>query len=167
MASGDTLVPFTPSCNEYPSTAYATFDTRNGHPVLRFDGTTDEEAIFSAPALPSHYDGGGVMVTLQIAFASAVSGTARWQAAFERMNAASLDLDTDNFAAFQSGAVTAPSDSGVTALCQIVFTDGSQMADIAVGEAFRLKVRRDADGTSGTDNIDTDAELVSVTITEV
>jgi hypothetical protein len=36
----------------------------------------------------------------------------------------------------------------------------------AAGEPFRLKVRRDADGTSGTDDIATDAELVRIVIRE-
>jgi hypothetical protein len=40
------------------------------------------------------------------------------------------------------------------------------MDSLAAGEPFRLKVRRDADGTSGTDDIATDAELVRIVIRE-
>jgi len=46
------------------------------------------------------------------------------------------------------------------------FTDGAQMDSLANGEAYRLKIRRDADGTSGTDDITTDAELVAVVLRE-
>ena len=55
MASGDTLATFFPEDNEPPASAYATFDTRNAHPVLDFDGSTaDEEAVFTG-VLPRNY----------------------------------------------------------------------------------------------------------------
>jgi hypothetical protein len=40
------------------------------------------------------------------------------------------------------------------------------MDSVAAGEPFRLLVRRDADGTSGTDDIATDAEVYRVVIRE-
>jgi hypothetical protein len=40
------------------------------------------------------------------------------------------------------------------------------MDSLAAGEAYRLKIRRDADGTSGTDDITTDAELIAVNVKE-
>jgi hypothetical protein len=40
------------------------------------------------------------------------------------------------------------------------------MDSLAVGEMFRLKIRRDADGSVGTDDVTTDAELVGVEIKE-
>jgi hypothetical protein len=40
------------------------------------------------------------------------------------------------------------------------------MDDLVAGEPYRLKVRRDADGTSGTDDIATDAELLSIEVLE-
>ena len=46
------------------------------------------------------------------------------------------------------------------------FTDGAQMDSLSAGEAFRLKLRRDADGTSGTDDVTTDAELLLVEVKE-
>ena len=47
MASGDTLVVFLLQANEPPTTNFATLDTRNNHPVLDFDASTNEDAIFS------------------------------------------------------------------------------------------------------------------------
>jgi hypothetical protein len=49
----------------------------------------------------------------------------------------------------------------------VTLTSGAQMDSLAAGESFRLKVRRDADGTSGTDDIATDAELLRVVVSEL
>lgn len=165
MASGDTLATFMPFQNEPPASNYATLDLRNGHPVLDFDGSTDEEAVFTG-VLPRHYGGGGITVYLHVMFTSATSGSAYWQAGIERMDDGTLDLDADSFASFQGAAGNPNGTSGRMTLVTITFTSGAQMDSLAAGEAFRLKVRRDADGTAGTDNTTTDAELVAIEIKE-
>jgi hypothetical protein len=163
--TGDTLLTFTPLANEPPSSAYATVDLRNLRPVLDFDGATDEEAVFTG-VLPRHYSGSGITVRVHVAFTSATTGSCRWQGAIERIDASSLDIDADSFTAFQSVGVSAPGTSGMVVTGDIVFTDGANMDSLVVGEAFRLKIRRDADGTSGTDDIATDAEVLAVEIRE-
>lgn len=166
MASGNLLAQFFPCDNEPPASNYATLDTRNARPVLDFDGATDEEAVFSG-SLPAHYSGGGLTVKIEVAFTSATSGSGRLQADIERLQTGTLDIDADSFTgSFQSTGVTAPGTSGVTVIGTITFTSGAQMDSLAAGERFRLKVRRDADGTSGTDDITTDMELVAIEITE-
>ena len=165
MASGDTLVTFFPYDNEPPSASYATLDTRNAHPCLDFDGAADEEAVFTG-ILPRNYAGGGLTVYLHVAFTSATSGNAYWQAAIERMDDASLDVDADSFASFQAAAGNPNGTSGAMTLVTITFTSGANMDSLAAGEMFRLKIRRDADGTAGTDDVATDAELYAVEIKE-
>lgn len=165
MATGNSLIQFLPINNEPPASVAATLDLRNVHPVLDFDGSADEEAVFSG-VLPRHYAGGGLTVRVFVAFTSATSGSGRIQAAFERIDASSLDIDADSFAAFQSVGVTAPGTSGQIITGDIVFTSGANMDSLAAGEAFRLKIRRDADGTSGTDDVTTDMELVAIEIRE-
>lgn len=166
MASGDTLVTFFPYDNEPTSANFATIDLRNGHPTLDFDGTTDEEAVFTG-ILPRNYASGGLTVLLHVAFTSATSGSARWQADIERINDGTLDIDADSFTgSFQSAAGNPNGTSGIPTLVTITFTDGSQMDSLAAGEMFRLKIRRDADGTSGTDDVTTDAELIGIEIKE-
>lgn len=167
-AAGGDAAPFlqwTALGNHPPASAYATIDTRNSHPVLDFDGSTDEEAIF-AGVLPTGYAGGGLTCEVFCAFTSATSGSVRWQAAIERIDASSLDIDADNAAAYQSAGGTAPGTSGQIIKVAITFTDGAQMDSLAAGEAFRLRIRRDADGTSGTDDITTDSELLRVVLRE-
>jgi hypothetical protein len=165
MASGDTLIILSPLANEPPASAFATPDLRNVHPVLDFDGSTDEEAVFSA-VLPRRYAGGGLTVRLFVAFTSATTGTSRWQTSIERIDASSLDIDADSFATAQSAGVAAPGTSGMVVTVDIAHTSGANIDSLAAGEAFRLKIRRDADGTSGTDDITTDAELLAVEIRE-
>lgn len=165
MASGDTLLIFTPYANEPPAANYATLDTRNQHPTLDFDGSTDEEAVFTG-ILPTNYGAGGLDVNIWWTATSATSGNVRWQAAIERMDVSSLDIDADSFAAFQSAGGVPPATSGQIVKTTIVLTDGAQMDSLAAGELFRLKIRRDADGTSGTDDVTTDVELLAVEIQE-
>lgn len=165
MASGNTLLQFAPLGNEPPASSYATLDTRNAHPCLDFDGTADEEAVWSG-VLPAHYAGGGLTVDTFWAFTSATSGSLRVQAAIERIDASSLDIDADSFASFQSAGGTAPGTSGQVIVVSVAFTSGAQMDSLAASEAFRLKIRRDADGTSGTDDITSDAELLAVLVRE-
>lgn len=163
MASGDTLATFHPYQNEPLAANYATPDLRNYHPTLDFDGATDEEAVFSN-ILPRNYAGGGLTVYLHVAFTSATSGNAYWQAAFERVTG--QDMDSDSFASFKGAAGNPNGTSGICTVASIAFTDGAEIDSIAAGEIFRLKVRRDADGSVGTDDVTTDAELRFIEIKE-
>ena len=167
MASTNFMAVFTPLNNEPPASNYATLDTRNSIPVLDFDPTTDEEAIFGG-VLPNHYGGGGLTVTVVWATTSGTSGNAVWQGAFESNTDDADDLDADSFASFNSsGAVAAPSATGEFAYDNITFTDGAQIDSLAAGESYRFKLRRDADNTSATDSLTaTDLEVIRVIIKE-
>ncbi len=162
MASGDTLVILGAQENQPPTSNFATLDTRNSHPVLDFDASTNESAVFRS-VMPRQYDGGGVTVYLHIAMTSATSGNTDWDVAFERIGDQQQDLDADGFAAANSvDNTTVPGTSGFVDIVAITFTDGADMASVAVGEAFRLKITRDA--TS--DTAAGDAELLAIEIKE-
>lgn len=162
MASGDTLCRYTPLHNEPPASNPATLDTRNAHPVLDFDATTNESAVFS-DIMPRNYAGGGVTVYIHYAMSSATANTVDWDAAFERIGDQQQDIDADGFAAVQSvDNTTVPGTSGLVDIVSIAFTDGAQMDSVAVGEGFRLKITRDAvsDDAAG------DAELLFIELKE-
>ena len=162
MASGDTLLEFTPYHNEPPSSTPALLDTRNLHPVLDFDASTDWSAVFTA-IMPRNYAGGGLTVYIHYAMSSATSGDIDWDAQFERIGDQQQDLDSDGFAAVQSvNNTTVPGTSGLVDIVSIAFTNGAQMDSIAAGESFRIKVTRDASA----DTAAGDAELVAVEIKE-
>jgi hypothetical protein len=158
MASGDTLFVFTPLHNEPPASNPATLDTRNQHPVLDFDATTNESAVFSG-VMPRHYGGGGVTVYLHYAMSSAEADTVDWDVAWERIGDQQLDIDGDSFAAVNSvDNTTVPGTTGLVDIVNVPFTDGADMDSVAVGEGFRLKVTRDA----ASDDAAGDAELCFV-----
>ena len=121
----------------------------------------------ASSVLPASYQGGGLTVSTWWAFTSAESGSIRVQAAFERITVSSLDIDTDSFASFLSAGGSAPASTGQVIKIDIAFADGSEIDGLLAGEPFRLKIRRDADGTSGTDDITTDAEMLMAMISEV
>jgi hypothetical protein len=162
MGSGNSLLIFHPHNNEPGTANYATLDTRNQHPCLDFDDTTNESAIFSG-VMPQLYSSGGVTVYLHYAMTSATTNTVDWDVAFERIGDQQQDIDSDGFAAVQSvDNTTVPGTSGNVDVVSIAFTDGAQMDSVAVGESFRLKVTRDA----ASDDATGDAELVKVEIRE-
>lgn len=162
MASGDTLLVFVPQSNEPPASNPATLDIRNQHPVLDFDSTTNEDAIFSG-VMPRHYGGSGVTVYLHYAMSSATSGDVDWDVAFERIGDQQQDIDSDGFAAANSvDNTTVPGTSGLVDIASVTFTDGADMDSIAVGEGFRMKATRDA----ASDTAAGDAELRFIEIKE-
>lgn len=163
MASGDTLLIFTPLHNEPTASNFATLDLRNQHPCLDFDAGTNESAVFSS-VMPRNYAGTtGVTVYLHYAMSSAEADTVDWDVAFERIGDQQLDIDGDSFAAVNSvDNTTVPGTTGLVDIVNVAFTNGADMDSVAVGESFRLKVTRDAvsDDAAG------DAELVKVEIKE-
>jgi hypothetical protein len=166
MASGDTLCTFFPADNEYTGANPATPDLRNGHPTLDFDAATDEFALFTS-ILPRNYAGGGITISLVWGATSDVTTThaCRWSTQIERGDTGT-DFDADSFAAVNTTGGNPSATSGAPTYTTIAHTSGAQMDSLAVGELFRLKVSRDADGTSGTDDMTGDAELYGIEIRE-
>lgn len=164
MASGDTILQLSPLHNEPPASNMATVDTRGTTPIplLDFDATTNESAVFSA-VMPRHYAGGGITVYIHYAMSSAVADTVDWDVAFERIGDQQLDIDGDSFAAVQSvDNTTVPGTSGLVDIVSVNFSDGAQMDSVAVGEGFRLQVTRDA----ASDDAVGDAEILFVELAE-
>lgn len=153
---------FTPAGYEPTSTNYATLGTRNQHPTLDFDTTTQESAVWTA-VLPSTYAGGGLTVDVYFAAASATSGTIGWDVAIERIDASSLDIDADSFATAQTvTAATVPGTSGQVLKSSVAITSGANMDSLAAGEAFRIRLRRDV----ATDTATGDAQLLAMIVRE-
>lgn len=160
--SSKPFITFHPFDNEPPSANYATLDTRNGHPCLDFDATSQETAIFTG-VLPTGYAGGGLTVTAYCSMTSATAGTVGWEVAIERMDASSLDIDADSFATAQTiTATTVPGTSGQLLAMSVAISSGANMDNLAAGEMFRILIRRDV----ANDTASGDAELLSLIVRE-
>lgn len=163
MASGDTLYPWTPYANEPPATNPATPDQRNTHPVLEFDAATAEDAIFTG-ILPNNYSGGGITVAIHWAGETAISGDVVWETSFERIGEGQQDIDADGFASGKTVTATAPATSGNVDIAEVTHSNGAEIDSLAVGELFRIRVRRNA--AAGGDTMTGDAQLLAVVIRE-
>jgi hypothetical protein len=165
MASGNLLSRFGAAANQPPAAAYATPDVRNGLLVIDFDAAVDESAVF-VDVLPPTYGGGGLTVKIRWMASTATSGTTRWLAAIERHQRGTDDQDVDSFAAAQAAGTAAAGVSGSEVETVITLSAGANMDSLAVGERYRLKITRDADQSTGTDDMAGDAELVQVDVLE-
>jgi hypothetical protein len=149
---------WSPMDAEFPTSNFATLDSRNNHPCLDFDTTTQETAYFRG-VLNSAYSGAGVTINLWVAATSATSGTIGWDVAFERIDASSLDIDADSFGtATTVTAATVPGTSGQVLKMTVNVSNGANMDSLAAGEMFRLRIRRDVTNDTATG----DAELLRV-----
>lgn len=162
MATGQTLAVFLPQMNEPPSSNYATLNLRNGHPVLEFDTTTQEIAIFTS-VLPRNYGSSGITAYVHYAAATATTGTIGWDVSFERIGDGSQDIDSDGFATAQViTAATVPGTSGNVDIINVAITDGANIDSIAAGEAYRVRIRRNV----ASDTAAGDAQIIAVELKE-
>lgn len=160
MASGNTLLVFSAEDGAPPSANFAAWTRRNNHIVAAFDAGTDESLDFRG-VLPQHYAGGGLTIYVHWIAASATSGNCVWNAAMERL---STDMDSDSFATAQAATGAANGTSGIITTTSITMSSGANMDSLAAGDAFRLRITRDAD--NGSDTMTGDAQLVCVEVRE-
>lgn len=162
MATGQSLLMFRAGDGEPPASNYATPDLRNNHPVLDFD-TTTQESIFFTGIVPRNYAGGGITAYVHYSASTATTGTIGWDVAVERIGDGQQDTDSDGFAtAATVTAGTVPGTSGHVDILNVAITDGANIDSIAVGELFRIRVRRDV----ANDTAAGDAELHAVELKE-
>jgi hypothetical protein len=159
-----TIAFFTALDNEPPATNFATFDTRNSHPVLDFDTVTQEAAIFRGIIPDGTNLLSGCNVITQWAATSATTGTIGWDVAFERIASNGINLGTNSFGTAQTiAATTVPSTSGITLSSFVTFTQAQLPSGLTNGNMYRLRVRRDVvnDTASG------DAELLGIEVRSI
>lgn len=161
-AKGQTLAALFPGGSVPPSTNYATYNVRNGHPVLEFDTTTGESTTWTG-IMPRRYSGNGITVYVHSMMASATSGTVGWTVEIERMDAGGTDFDSDSFASAQTiTAATVPGTSGQILVQNVAITSGVNMDSLVAGEPYRIRITRDVANDTATG----DAQLVMVEIRE-
>lgn len=149
---------FTPLLNQPPASNYATLDTRNSVALLDFDASTDESAVFVGVMPEAAVLTSGLKIYIQW-IADATTGTCRWGAQLERSTG--NQMDTDSFDTAQTAGTATSGAKFTTNETVITLTN---IDSVAAGELYRLKIYRDADGTSGTDDLAVDAELIAVEV---
>jgi hypothetical protein len=157
-----TRAVFLPTGAEFPTSAFPQATVLSGgatpRPALAYDATTDENAYWTDVAAQGFT--GAVTVVISYAIA-ATTGAVRWQCALEAVTAGdALNLNTtDSFDTDNSGGATVPGTTYNLAQQSITMTNADS---IAAGDMYRLRVRRDADGTSGTDDAAGDCYVLAV-----
>ena len=155
-----TRAVFLPISAEFPTSAFpALKKDAQDRMLLAFDASSDENVYWTGIA-PQGLTG---TITLVVSYymASATSGAVRFQAALEAVTAAdATDLDAGvSFDTDNSNGATVPGTAGYLGQLSITMTNADSMA---VGDLFRLRLRRDADGTSGTDDASGDCHVLAV-----
>lgn len=155
-----TRAVYLPTSAELPASAFAALkkDAQERF-VLAFDASTDENVYWSG-VMPQGISG-TLTAVISYYMVSAASGAVRFQVALEAVTAAdALDLDSaSDFDTDNSNGATVPGTQGYLGQLSVTLTN----ADSATaGDYYRLRVRRDADGTSGTDDATGDCHVLSV-----
>lgn len=160
MAVGDSLAAWGAIASVPPASGYATLDVRNGHVVLDFDAAADEVIIFSG-VYPAHYASGDLNIDLVWGATSATSGNVKWLTSVENTSLTEMDADGFGSAASTTGAASA-TNGGLTKTTLSI--SAANAGDPQAGDAFRIKVIRDADDAA--DTMAGDAELIAVHLRE-
>ena len=149
MASGDSLLLAVATAALIELGTDASLDSRAGLPVLDFDDTVNETARFMF-TMPQNYGGGGADVLLYLSMSIATSGDVDIDVEFEDQTG--LDLDNDSFGAVTSvDATSVPTTAGEAFIITVAVTNGTNMDNVIAGDAFRIRITRDAtnDSASG------------------
>lgn len=149
-----------------PTANYADRGVVSDRPALRFDQDADECVYFEG-VLPDGYAGGGLTVGIVwSADLGVTTGATGWLTAFERYQSATLDLSSTSFGTEKSTSTTTAGTAQTPNYTSIAHSSGAEMDSLAAGEAFRLRVCRDGNGSTVTDSMLGDAHALRVTVKE-
>lgn len=123
-----------------------------------FDAATDEHLHFTF-RMPANYISGGAVKILWMA--NAITGTARWGAKLGAVTPGDADTPLEHATATAATAGSVTNATEARRLNEATVTLSS-LDSVAAGDLVSLVVYRDADGTSGTDDLSVDAEVVSI-----
>jgi hypothetical protein len=129
-----------------------------------FDASADESLMWSL-YLPGDYASGPVLDVL-FKMASAVTGAVRFEGRVAAITPGdATDGDAKAFATTNSAGATVPATTaGKVGTVSISLTNADSLA---AGDFVVVQLRRDADGTTGTDDAAGDAEVIGVRLSYV
>ena len=161
MAAGDTLTIWGALNNEPPGgvPVPASYDWRTENPVLDFDDTEVEAAVFRS-IMPGIYAGGSITVNIFFSMTIGTTGQVIWGGQWQNQ-AAGNDIDSTTYASEQTIGQIVPGTAGLIEVASITFTSG-QIAGVSANDPFRFRVERKA----GSDDAPGDAELIAIQLVE-
>lgn len=160
VTAGGFMAQFDANNALYPSTDPAVASSRNAHPIIAFDDTTAESVVFNS-SVASGYGGEDINVDIDWVAETATTGGVTWGVEFEANAPGGNDIDSDSFAAQQTGTSTTNATSGIITRTTITLTQ-AQADAIAANDSFRLRVER-VTGDGG-DTMSDDAEIIKVSV---
>jgi hypothetical protein len=161
MASGDLLCVFRPGNNEPPATAFATDGVRGVRRVLEFDAATNQAACFVGLMPDQYSDATGVDVTIKcMGDDNNAAHAAYFNVYFEKLN---TDLDADSYDDATADYGNPNGTAGIPWDVKVVVPKAN-MDGVVAGDAFRLKIERDADNES--DDVTGDVQVFLVEVRE-
>lgn len=161
VSAGSALfISFGPNDALFPSTNPTSAFSRNGHPILNYDDTTAEKVDFKRH-IQSGYGGEDIKVDVDWVAETATSGAVTWGVEFERNTPGGNDIDSDSFAAQQTGNSTTNGTSGVITRTTITLTQ-AQADGLIANDDFRMRVER-VTGDGG-DTMTGDAQILGVIV---
>lgn len=133
-----------------------------GREYLAFDASADETAEWEALVIPQGISGAWTAI-LHYYMATATSGSVRVQVSVEAITPGdALDMDSaSSFDTANSAGDTVPGTGQYPDSVSVTLTN---LDSAAAGALFRVRVNRDADGTSGTDDAAGDMRVTSIEI---
>lgn len=161
-----TRAVFLPNNAEFPSTSLpqlSVVHTTARRPVLWFDAAADEACYWTVIA-PQGLSG-ALSLVVHYLMASATTGSVRLQAQVEAITPGdSTDLDAaESLDTANSAGGTVPGTAGFEQAITITLTNADS---VAAGDLVRIRLNRDADGTSGTDDATGDMGVLAVEFRE-
>lgn len=147
----------------FPSSGFATLDTRNTHPVADFSDSAFNRLFFHG-VMPDNYTADSdLTVTIYYSMTSATTGDVNWQAELENM--LGLDIDSDSFASAESVDDTVPGIAGeVKKLDLTMDTGGTHLDSLDAGDLFRLEITRGGSNVSDTATGDAELHMVQLRV---
>lgn len=142
----------------YPSSNPAAADSRNAHPIIAFDDTVAENVSFGS-VVSAGYTGGDTDIHIDWVAATATTGGVTWGVEIERNAPGGTDIDSDSFAAQQTGTSTTNGTSGIITRTTITLTQ-AQADAIEALDSCRIRLQRVVG--DGGDDLVGDAQVIKV-----
>lgn len=144
----------------FPSSNPAVASSRNGHPLIGFDDTVDENVLFSS-AMSSNYAGADINIDIDWIAETAITGNVVWGVEIERNAPGINDIDSNSFATQKTATGAANGTSGIITRTTITLSQ-AEADTVAANDSYRMRIERVA--SDGSDTMAGDAQILKIAV---